>query len=128
MFLLVLLAGAAGAATLLAVCALGRLHRSIGFYAGLLTAVSLTYPLFAVERFDYSSGLWHLGGATAFILLGSAAARIGSGALLGLGFLGHAVLDLLGIPWGFHGPLFWGEFCVGFDLVLALAARFFLKA
>jgi hypothetical protein len=119
-------AGAVGAALLLLLLSLGRLHRSTGFYAGFLVALALTYPLFAAERLDYSDTLFHLAGAAGFLVLATFGARLGSGAVLGLGFLLHALLDLIGLAAGFHGPLFWGEFCVGFDVVFALAARRFL--
>jgi hypothetical protein len=126
MAIFAVLAGAGLAALLLAACAAVGLHRERAFYAAMLIAIASFYPVFAWERMAVDEALWQLPAVGGFVLLALLGYRQGSG-FLSAAILAHAVFDLAAWTAGLHAPILWAELCMGFDVVLALAARRFLR-
>lgn len=125
MMIMAIAGGAVAAVLFLGLMAAVGLHRDRGFYAALLIAIAFFYPVFSAERFDIDGALFQFLYAMPFVLIAMIGYRREPG-LLATGLLLHASFDVVGLLFGFHAPELWAELCIGFDLVLALAARVFL--
>lgn len=126
MIFVALLIGVILAVALLAAVASVGLHRDRAFYTAILIGVAAFYPVFAIERLDYSAALVQLLVAGGFVALALSGYRAGAQAL-GSVFLIHALYDVVALPLGIHAPLLWPELCLSFDLVFAAAARALLR-
>lgn len=127
MFLVPLLVGVAAAVILLFAASTVGMHRDRGFYAALLIAIAFFYPVFAAERFAFDEAALHGAVGALFLTAALYGYRSGGGWVLFAGFTAHAVFDAVGFAFDFHAPMFWTELCIGFDVVLAGAARSFLR-
>lgn len=118
--------GAILAAAFLGLCATVGLHRDRGFYAALLIAIAFFYPVFSAERFAFDEALLQSVIALGFVGVALVGYRSGGSALLSVGLMAHATYDVVGLIFGVHAPELWAEFCIGFDWILAIAARLYL--
>ncbi len=93
-----------------------------GFYAGLLVAVAIFYPVFETQSLMQVDAdlLLHL--AFGFLVICMALAGMKKIPwLLPLGWLLHAIFDGLGPPHAPGGmPAWWPGVCLGFDGLMAL--------
>lgn len=127
MSLLAALVGAALGALLVAMAGTVGLHRDRGFHAALLILIAFLYPVFSWERFDLDGMALQALLAAPFVGVALIGYRVAGGAVLGLGFLLHGLFDVAAGALQFHAPMLWSEICLGFDVVLGVAARRFLR-
>ncbi|GGY54640.1 hypothetical protein [Parvularcula lutaonensis] len=127
MFLVPILVGVVSAVVLLLAASTVGMHRDRGFYAALLIAIAFFYPVFSAERLAFDEAALHGAVGALFLMAALYGYRSGSGAILFAAFTAHAVFDSVGFVMDFHAPMFWAELCIGFDIVLAVAARTFLR-
>lgn len=122
-----IIAGALLGAAFLGLSATVGLHRDRGFYAALLIAIAFFYPVFSAERFAIDEAA--IQAVIALIFLGVALAgyKSGGSAILSVGLMAHGTFDVAGLILGIHAPDLWAELCIGFDWVLALAARRYIS-
>lgn len=121
----ILVGGVFGAAFVALVATVG-LHRDRGFYAALLMAIAFFYPVFSAERFALDEAAVQMLIALAFVGVAMVGYAKKSAGILSIGLITHATYDMVGLIFGVHAPELWAEFCIGFDWVLAIAARMFL--
>lgn len=121
------IAGAVAAGILLFLAALVGLHRERAFYAALIIAIAFFYPVFSAERLDFQGAVIQCGIAFVFLWLALVAYKIPNTFAMAFVIVGHAIFDAAAYGLGIHAPMFWAELCMGFDVVLAVGARVFIR-
>jgi len=103
---------------LMAVC--GVLHQK-GTWATTMVAIASFYVIFAIQTGDAMEIIVHTGLAAGFVILAIVGGRTSSW-ILAAALLGHGIFDIaVGSVLSNPAPNWWGPFCLGFDVVLALA-------
>ena len=117
MFWVSLLAGTG----LVALMAVGGVMRQRGTWATTIVAIASFYVVFAIQSGDTLEIVAHTGFAAGFSALAIIGARTSSW-LLAAALLAHGIFDVVAESMIANpAPGWWGPFCLGIDVVLALA-------
>lgn len=101
--------------------AVGGVIRQKGTWATTMVAIASFYVVFAIQTGDMLEIVVHTGLAAGFVTLAIVGARISSW-ILAASLLGHGIFDILvGSVLSNPAPNWWGPFCLGIDVMLAIA-------
>lgn len=100
--------------------AIGGVMRQLGTWATTMVAIASFYVVFAVEAGDRFEIIIHTGLAAGFATLAIIGARASSW-ILAAALPGHGIFDItVGSVLSNPAPPWWGPFCLGIDVVLAV--------
>lgn len=120
-FWLPLLAGVCLGGVTVVMMALGGVMKQRGTWATTMVAIASFYVVFAIQTGDTLEIVVHTGLAAGFVALAIIGARASSW-ILAAALLGHGIFDVFaGSVVANPAPGWWGPFCLGIDVVLALA-------
>jgi len=120
-FWMPLLAGVGLGGVTVALMAIGGVMNQRGTWATTMVAIASFYVVFAIQTGDKLEIVVHTGLAAGFVALAIIGARASSW-ILAAALLGHGIFDVLaGSVFANPAPGWWGPFCLGIDVVLALA-------
>ncbi|WHZ38518.1 hypothetical protein [Sagittula sp. MA-2] len=115
-----LLAGVGLGGVTVALMAIGGVMNQRGTWATIMVAIAF-YVVFAIQTRDTLEIVVHTGLAAGFVALAIIGARTSSW-ILAAALLGHGIFDVFaGSVISNPAPGWWGPFCLGIDVVLALA-------
>ncbi|UWR24570.1 hypothetical protein [Sulfitobacter sp. S190] len=115
-----LLAGVGLGGATVALMAIGGVMHQRGTWATIMVAIASFYVVFAIQTGDTLEIVVHTGLAAGFTALAIIGARTSSW-ILAAALLGHGIFDVFaGSVIANHAPGWWGPFCLGIDVVLAL--------
>lgn len=121
MFWVPLLAGTGLGVITVALMAVGGVMRQRGTWATTIVAIASFYVVFAIQSGDTLEIVAHTGFAAGFSTLAIIGARTSSW-LLAAALLAHGIFDVVAESMIANAsPGWWGPFCLGIDVVLALA-------
>lgn len=121
MFWVPLLAGTGLGVISVALMAVGGVMRQRGTWATTIVAIASFYVVFAIQSGDTLEIVAHTGLAAGFSALAIIGARTSSW-LLATALLSHGIFDVVAESMIANpAPRWWGPFCLGIDVVLALA-------
>ena len=104
-----------------ALMAIGGVMNQRGTRATAMVAIASFYVVFAIQTGDTLEIVVHTGLAAGFAALAIIGARTSSW-ILAAALLGHGIFDLFaGSAIANPAPGWWGPFCLGIDVALALA-------
>lgn len=116
-----LLAGVGLGGATIALMAIGGVLNQRGTWATTMVAIAFFYVVFAIQTGDTLEIVVHTSIAASFAALAIIGARISSW-IIAAALLGHGIFDAFaGAVIANPAPEWWGLFCLGFDVVLALA-------
>ncbi|WP_299960872.1 hypothetical protein [uncultured Roseobacter sp.] len=115
------LAGIGLGGVTVALMAFGGVLRQRGTWATTMVAIASFYVVFAIQTGDTTEIVIHTLLATGFAVLAIIGARA-SAWILAAALLGHGIFDI-SVGWVLANPApgWWGPFCLGIDVVLAVA-------
>lgn len=121
MFWVPLLAGTGLGVITVALMAVGGVMNQRGTWATTMVAIASFYVVFAIQSGDTVEFVTHTGFAAGFSALAIFGARTSSW-LLAAALLAHGIFDVVAESMIANpAPGWWGPFCLGIDMVLALA-------
>jgi len=121
MFWVPLLAGVGLGGATVALMVLGGVLNQRGTWATTMVAIASFYVVFAIQSGDTLEIIVHTGLAAGFAGLAIIGARTSSW-ILAAALLAHGFFDVLvGSVIANPAPGWWGPFCLGVDVVLAMA-------
>jgi len=101
--------------------AVGGVLRQRGTWATTMVAIASFYVVFAIQTGNLMEIIVHTGLAAGFVILAIVGARASSW-ILAAALLGHGLFDVaVGSVLSNPAPNWWGPFCLGIDVILALA-------
>ncbi|QFU07213.1 hypothetical protein PARPLA_01268 [Rhodobacteraceae bacterium THAF1] len=122
-----LLAGIGLGGATVALMAIGRVMNQRGTWATAMVAIASFYVVFAIQSGNTLEIVVHTGLAAGFAALAIIGARTSSW-LLVAALLGHGIFDVFaGSVIANPAPDWWGPFCLGIDVLLALALAAILQ-
>ena len=121
MFWMPLISGAILGGATIALMEIGGVMRQRGTWATTMVAIASFYVVFAIQTGDTLEIIVHSGLAAGFVILAIVGARASSW-ILAAALLGHGLFDVA-VGSGLSDPAryWWGPFCLGIDVILALA-------
>ncbi|SFK98523.1 hypothetical protein [Celeribacter marinus] len=121
MFWMPLISGAILGGATIALMEIGGVMRQRGTWATTMVAIASFYVVFAIQTGDTLEIIVHSGLAAGFVILAIVGARASSW-ILAAALLGHGLFDVaVGSVLSNPAPNWWGPFCLGIDVILALA-------
>jgi hypothetical protein len=121
MFWVPLLAGVGLGGATVALMVLGGVLNQRGTWATTMVAIASFYVVFAIQSGDTLEIIVHTGLAAGFAALAIIGARTSSW-ILAAALLAHGIFDVfVGSVIANPAPGWWGPFCLGVDVVLAIA-------
>ena len=121
MFWMPLISGAILGGATIALREIGGVMRQRGTWATTMVAIASFYVVFAIQTGDTLEIIVHSGLAAGFVILAIVGARASSW-ILAAALLGHGLFDVaVGSVLSNPAPNWWGPFCLGIDVILALA-------
>ena len=125
-FWLPLLVGVGLGGVTVVLMALGGVMNQRGTWATTMVAIASFYVVFAIQTGDTLEIVVHTGLAAGFVALAIIGART-SAWLLAAALLAHGIFDVsAGLVIANPAPGWWGPFCLGIDVVLAIALGWML--
>lgn len=125
-FWLPLLVGVGLGGVTVVLMALGGVMNQRGTWATTMVAIASFYVVFAIQTGETLEIVVHTGLAAGFVALAIIGART-SAWLLAAALLAHGIFDVsAGLVIANPAPGWWGPFCLGIDVVLAIALGWML--